>query len=287
MDGVINLWKPSGITSHDAVYKVRRALHERRVGHTGTLDPMAEGVLPICVGKATKIADYIAASRKTYLATMLLGKETDTQDITGNVTGECEKHITKEQLADAVGAFVGEIEQIPPMYSAVHHNGKRLYELARSGIVVERKPRKVTIYNINIVETDGDSVKLLVECSKGTYIRTLCHDIGKRMGSCACMSELCRTQSGIFTADESITLETLMAEGEKHLIPPDRFFKDLPKISVSEKDEWRIRNGAAIKTELPRGTRCRVYSRTGEFLCVSESRVVDGAIMLKMELSFY
>jgi tRNA pseudouridine55 synthase len=287
MDGIINLWKPTGMTSHDAVYKVRRALHIKRVGHTGTLDPLAEGVLPICVGKATKMADYISASQKTYIAVMALGRATNTQDITGDVTAQSEKHPSKEQILKAVSAFTGEIYQIPPMFSAVHHKGKRLYELARQGVTVEREPRKITIYNITVLDIEGKTVKILVECAKGTYIRTLCHDIGLALGTYACMTELVRTRSGVFLKDTSISLETLETEGEKHLIPPDEFFMDYEKIVLPEEDEKRVRNGVMIKADVEEDKHYRLYGGKGEFLCVSKGCTQNSEKYLKMELSFY
>ena len=287
MDGIINLWKPTGITSHDAVYKVRRALSVKRVGHTGTLDPLAEGVLPICVGKATKLADYIAADRKTYIATMRFGIETDTQDITGDVISRCDKQVTEEELCKAKASFTGDIMQVPPMYSAVHHKGRRLYELAREGIIVERQPRPVTIHSITVNSFCGSEAEIEVECSKGTYIRTLCHDIGKHLGTVATMARLIRTKSGVFSTDTAITLETLEKEGEHHLIPPDKFFEDLRKFIISASDEKKVRCGMQIKTNAPKGERVRLYIESGEFLCVSKCTESDKEKYFKMELSFY
>ena len=212
MNGVINIYKPKGMTSHDVVSKIRKISGIKKVGHTGTLDPDAKGVLPICIGKATKLADMLTFSDKRYTALLRLGVVTDTQDLTGNVLFEREVSVTKEEFLNATKKFVGEIEQIPPMYSAVKIGGKKLYELARKGIEVERKPRKITIYGINVLSFDGKDAKLDISCSKGTYIRTLCHDIGDLLGCGGCMAELVRTQSSIFKAEDAVSLDELTSE---------------------------------------------------------------------------
>ena len=198
--GVVNVNKPLGITSHDVVYNLRRILGIKKIGHTGTLDPDASGVLPMCIGRATKLAEFLMASDKQYLAELTLGAFTDTQDKSGNVIESFEVNVSKDDIISAANEFVGEIEQIPPMFSAVKHEGKRLYELAREGKSVERTPRLIKISGIEIknIDLDKKTVTMLVNCSKGTYIRTLCNDIGKRLGCGAYMSALERTKSGRF-----------------------------------------------------------------------------------------
>ena len=188
-NGIINVYKEIGFTSHDVVAKLRGILRTKKIGHTGTLDPNAEGVLPVCVGKATKLCEFLLEKSKTYRATMVLGKVTDTQDITGKVLAEKEVAVTKEQIVDTIESFIGGYDQIPPMYSALKVKGKKLYELARQGIEVERKPRFIMLDDIKILDISEDlcHITIDVSCSKGTYIRTLCHDIGDRLGCGACM----------------------------------------------------------------------------------------------------
>ena len=233
MNGVICVYKPGGISSHDCIYKVRRALGTRKVGHTGTLDPMAEGVLPICVGKATRASEMIMASEKVYKAELTFGAETTTADSEGEITRKSDKIITKEEFLNVLPKFTGEIEQIPPMYSAVHHNGQRLYKLAREGIEVERKPRKINIYKLEIenIDLENSEVTILVDCSKGTYIRTLCNDIGESLGTGGFMKSLIRTKCGGFNVENSITLEEFerLWKEEKFdeiLTPPSTYQKD-------------------------------------------------------------
>ncbi len=215
MNGIINVYKEQGYTSHDVVAKLRGILNMKKIGHTGTLDPEAVGVLPVCIGKATKLCDMITDWNKTYEAVMLLGVTTDTQDTTGQIISECEVNVSEVDILEACNSFVGEYNQIPPMYSALKHNGKKLYELARAGIEIEREPRKVTIKSIHINDIDledkGKKVTFTVECSKGTYIRTLCEDIGKKLGCGACMMKLIRTRVGCFGLDQSITVNEIAA----------------------------------------------------------------------------
>ncbi len=282
LNGVVNIWKPKGLTSHDVVSRVRRIAGMKRVGHTGTLDPMAEGVLPVCLGKATKAAYYITSSKKQYLAEMTLGIKTDTEDITGNILEQKEVCVSTEELKNATKEFLGEINQIPPMYSAVHFEGKRLYEIARKGITVERKPRKITVYNIEVQSFENNTAKLLIDCSKGTYIRTLCADIGDFLGSGATMSALVRTKSGIFAKENAVTLEEFEENPAEKIIPIDEFFCEFEKIYLTEKEEFKVRNGVPLKKALKQGT-YRVYAENGEFLCLSCS----DSETLKMKVSFY
>ena len=215
MDGIINVYKEPGFTSHDVVAKLRGILHMKKIGHTGTLDPDAQGVLPVCLGKATKLCGMITDWGKTYEAVMLLGKTTDTQDISGSVLSVSEVNADERKIIDVIISFVGGYEQVPPMYSALKHNGKKLYELARQGIEVERKSRHVDIGFIKINEMnlndDEKTVTFTVACSKGTYIRTLIDDIGKKLGCGACMLSLKRTRVGQFEIDDSITLNQISA----------------------------------------------------------------------------
>lgn len=214
MTGILNIYKEAGMTSHDVVAVVRGILHTKKVGHTGTLDPQAEGVLPICVGRATKVSSFLSDGGKTYLAELVLGVETDTEDLTGTVLKTSPPETDRAKVERAIMSFVGKYSQIPPMYSAIKVNGKKLYELARAGDIVEREPRDVIIYSIEITENRGDRIMIEVSCSKGTYIRTLCADIGKALGCGACMGALTRLRLERFDVSDSITLERLkdMAE---------------------------------------------------------------------------
>ncbi len=224
MDGVFNIYKEAGWTSFDVVAKLRGILKIRKVGHTGTLDPDATGVLPVCVGKATKLAAALTDSGKEYVAVMLLGRETDTQDAGGTVLREAEPETDPEKVREAVLGFTGGYDQVPPMYSAKKVDGKKLVDLARRGIEVERPPRRVEIPSIEIEEMRLPRVRMRIRCSKGTYIRTLCHDIGRRLGCGACMESLVRTAAGDFRIEDAVTLgelEKLRDEGrlEERMIP--------------------------------------------------------------------
>ena len=284
MNGVICVYKPKGISSHDCIYKVRRALGTKRVGHTGTLDPMAEGVLPICVGKATRASEMIMASEKVYKAEITFGAETTTADSEGEITRKSDKIVTKEEFLSILPRFIGEIEQIPPMYSAIHHQGKRLYQLAREGKEVERKPRKITIFNIELLSFSGDKAEIRVTCSKGTYIRTLCEDLGRAAGGSAHMSALIREQSGIFTIENSVKPEDIT---EDKLIPVDEMFKEYESIILNAENEGRVLNGAPIKYRCREGEIYRLYGEGGNFLCLSKGIMEEGESLLKMVKSFY
>lgn len=242
MDGVLAIWKAEGWTSHDVVAKARRLLGMKRIGHAGTLDPMVTGVLPLCLGRGTRVVEYIQERPKAYEATIRLGVATDTEDISGEVLEKAEvSNITEEQIREVLRSFVGEIDQIPPMFSALKVDGKRLYELAREGKTVERKSRKVTIYNIELVKLDLDGeypqFSFSVECSKGTYIRTLCVDVGKALGVPAAMASLIRTMSGGITQQQCLTLEQVeehMRNGtlEPLLVAPEKAIDHLPAATV-------------------------------------------------------
>ncbi len=220
MDGIINLYKPEGITSHDAVSAVRKLFMGTKAGHTGTLDPMASGVLPVCLGKATRITEYLLSNDKRYRCEMTLGIETDTQDIWGSIVMERKAELKASQILEAVSDFKGNIAQIPPLYSAIRINGKRLYEYARAGKNIQREPRNVKIYHIDVLSIQDNKVVLDVECSKGTYIRTLCHDIGTKLGCGAVMSRLERTVSGPFRIEDAVTLEEITVQTEEQFLLP-------------------------------------------------------------------
>ena len=289
MNGIIVLDKPQGKTSHAMVNFIRRMTGIKRVGHTGTLDPMATGVLPICIGSATKAADMLTLSDKGYRAEFVLGITTDTEDISGEVLTKTDVNLTVSEITDAIMSFCGEIEQIPPMYSAIKQNGKKLYELARQGIDVERQSRQVTIHSIDILNIDTEkwTVEIDVICSKGTYIRTLCADIGKKLGTGACMTSLRRTKTGEFTLDDAYTeeyIEENIEKLEKLVIPVDKMFVEYPAIYLNEKQTRSIVNGVRMTwRDGIEGQSYRLYDENKSFLCVS--KCIDGRLML--EKSFW
>lgn len=288
MNGIIILDKPVGKTSHDMVYTMRKLTGIKKVGHTGTLDPMATGVLPVCIGNATKVADMLTLSDKCYIAELILGMTTDTQDADGEVLTECEVSCTEDEIRSVINSFVGEIEQIPPMYSAIKQNGKKLYELARKGIEVARKSRKVTINSIDILEINGERVTIKVSCSKGTYIRTLCEDIGIKLHVGAYMNTLRRVKTGPFTIDESHTVKELnllkdAGNIDSVLIPVDRMFMEYPEIILNPKQVKSITNGVQMTYNGKEEQSYRVYDENKKFLCIS--KIVNGR--LKLEKSFW
>lgn len=274
LNGIILVDKPSDWTSHDVVSKLRGILHERRIGHSGTLDPMATGLLVVFVGRATRAVEFAEADSKEYIAGLRLGVSTDTQDITGNTLKSSNSLPSRAELEQALGAFKGEINQIPPMYSAIKVGGKKLYELARRGESVERKPRKITIDMLDIIgENDGDYI-LDIVCSKGTYIRTLCNDIGDALGCGGCMSSLRRVKAGVFSIEQAYTIDEIQAaanngELDASLISVDRLFSAYPALTVSDTAEKKLCNGNIIKLTSPNGI-YRVYSQTGAFLLLGE-----------------
>ena len=216
INGVLNVWKEAGFTSHDVVAKLRGILHQKKIGHTGTLDPDATGVLPVCLGKGTRLCDMLTDETKTYEALLHLGIATDTQDMSGTVTAEAPVTVTEEEVRDCIASFVGEQQQVPPMYSAVKVNGKKLYELAREGKEIARKARTIEVYDIRIRRfLPPDRVEMDIDCSKGTYIRTLCADIGKALGCGGHMAELLRTATGSFSLENAIRLDDLKALAEQ------------------------------------------------------------------------
>lgn len=249
MDGVIVIRKEKGFTSHDVVTKLRGILHMKKIGHTGTLDPDAEGVLPVALGKATRLVDMITDKEKTYEAVMRLGVVTDTQDMSGTVLSQTtELSVTEEELCTVVSSFVGDYMQVPPMYSALKVNGKKLYELAREGKTVERKPRPVHFYEIEILDISFPLVHFRVTCSKGTYIRTLCHDIGEKLGCGAAMESLLRTKVGRFTLDDAITLaqtEEAVQEGtiESKILGIEEILAEYPRVCCTKEGDRLLANG--------------------------------------------
>lgn len=264
-NGIIIVDKPSDWTSHDVVAKLRRHFGERRIGHAGTLDPMATGVLPIFVGRATRAVSFAADGDKEYLAGLRLGLVTDTQDITGNILQETHCAFTLEEIEAVLDNFRGEIAQIPPMYSAIKQQGKKLYELARAGQEVHREPRPVTIHRLDLLEqTSPTDFFLRVTCSKGTYIRTLCHDIGQRLGVGGCLYTLRRTRVSDFPVADAYTLPEILAHPnpQELLRPVDTCFASYAPLEVSADHEKKIRNGMQIPTDAPEGT-YRVYSQDG------------------------
>ena len=255
ISGILNIKKEAGFTSHDVVAKLRGIVHQKKIGHTGTLDPDATGVLPVCLGKATKLCDIIGDWDKTYEAVLLLGKETDTEDTSGKILEEKEVTVTEEEIQNIILSFQGTYDQIPPMYSAKKVNGKKLYELARQGIVIERKPCPVTLSSIHIKKIELPYVTFEVTCSKGTYIRSLCRDIGVKAGCGGCMAGLIRTRVSSFRIEEGFTLSEVEEMRDRdtlseHIIPVDKVFLHLPAVFVKEKGEKLLYNGNPIAENL-------------------------------------
>ena len=271
-DGIVIIDKPAGWTSMDVCAKLRGILKTKKVGHAGTLDPMATGVLPVFVGQATRGVSFAEEGRKEYIATLRLGEVTDTQDSTGTVLEQREVTVSRADVAAVIPRFIGEIQQIPPMYSAIKIGGQKLYDLARQGKAVERKPRTITIYALELLEQLSPAeYRLRILCSKGTYIRTLCHDIGQALGCGGCMSSLRRTMAAGYTIEEAVTLEQVQQQGQSLLRPVDTLFRLCGEYRiVSPKQEKLCRNGNAfsVETELPAGE-YRVYGQDGTFLCLS------------------
>ena len=280
ISGIINVYKEKGFTSHDVVAKLRGIFHQKKIGHTGTLDPDAVGVLPVCLGNATKLCDMLTDKNKTYIAVMRLGIVTDTLDLTGTVLEENEVKVSKKEVEDAIMSFVGEYEQVPPMYSALKVNGKKLYELAREGITVERKARLVNIFEINILEIKELEVTFEVKCSKGTYIRSLCDDIGAKLKCGACMKELKRTKVSSFNIENSLKLSQIeeLVKNEQiseYICAVDSVFENLDKATVKNKFEKLLSNGNQLvpevfeeKLEIFNGKKIRVYFSNGDFAAI-------------------
>lgn len=274
MDGLLNIRKEKGFTSHDVVAKLRGILRMKKIGHTGTLDPDAEGVLPVALGKATRLVEFLTEKEKTYEAVMRLGIETDTQDITGTVLYEKEVSVSKEEVKNAVLSFLGPQMQVPPMYSALKVDGKKLYELAREGKVVERTPRPVHFYAIEILEMNLPLVRFSVTCSKGTYIRTLCNDIGTVLGCGACMESLLRTKSGRFTLSESYTLKEIQEAADAGTVQElilgiEEILGEYPRVCCTENGDKLLRNGNPM-TKAAVGTTVSGFVR----MCLSDGTFI-------------
>ena len=277
MTGIVIVDKPAGWTSQDVTARLRRVFGTRRIGHGGTLDPMATGVLPVFVGRATRGVEFFEHADKTYEAVLRLGTVTDTQDSTGTVLEKRPVTVTEAEFRDILPKFTGEIAQIPPMYSAIKVDGKKLYELARAGKEIERKPREITIFSLDLLEFTGETAKIRVHCSKGTYIRTLCHDIGAALGCGGCMEALRRTAAGEYTLADSVELDTLLSaeHPEDYLRDVDTLFRQYPAVTLTEKQTLRCRNGNSFSIALPEG-RYRAYDSQGTFLMLAK---VQGGIM--------
>lgn len=271
-NGIIIIDKPAGWTSMDVCAKLRGILKTKKIGHAGTLDPMATGVLPVFVGQATRAVSFAEGGEKEYVAGLRLGRTTNTQDTEGETLTQSPVTVGREELEAVLPRFTGEISQIPPMFSAIKINGQKLYDLARQGKEVERKARAVTIFALEVVEQVSETDYILrIRCSKGTYVRTLCHDIGQALGCGGCMFSLRRTMAAGFTLDESVTLEQMQEGGEALLRPTDSLFRDRPDYRLkTQKQEERCRNGNPffIQENLPEGE-YRIYGREGAFLCLS------------------
>ena len=275
MNGIVIVDKPQGWTSQDVTARLRRVFNTRRIGHGGTLDPMATGVLPVFVGRATRGVEFFEHAEKTYETVLLLGITTDTEDITGTVLTERDAFVTGEQLEEVLKKFRGEILQVPPMYSALKINGQKLVDLARRGREVERQPRPITIHELTLLGMEAEGIRLRVRCSKGTYIRTLCKDIGEALGCGGCMAALRRVAAGEYTATESVPLQTLLEteNPEQYLRPVDSMFRNYPQVTLTPKQETRCRNGNSFSVEMEAGT-YRAYGQNGEFLMLA--KVEDG-----------
>ena len=271
MNGIVIVDKPEGWTSNDVVSKLKGVLHTRRVGHGGTLDPMATGVLPVFVGRATRGVEFFEHAEKTYETVLRLGITTDTEDITGTVLAEQDAFVTEKMVETVLAQFRGDIMQVPPMYSALKVNGQKLYDLARKGREVERQPRPVTIHELTLLGMEAQGIRLRVRCSKGTYIRTLCKDIGAALGCGGCMAQLRRVQAGEYTAVEAVPLAMLIeAENpEIYLRPVDTMFASCPAVTLTPNQEKRCRCGNAFSVTMENGT-YRAYSQNGEFLMLAK-----------------
>ena len=277
MNGIVIIDKPAGWTSQDVTARLRRVFNTRRIGHGGTLDPMATGVLPVFVGRATRGVEFFEHAEKAYETVLRLGLTTDTEDITGTVLEQKEVHVTETEFSGTLQQFRGKIKQIPPMYSALKVNGQKLCDLARKGREVERQPREIEIFELTLLEFGGDTARLRVRCSKGTYIRTLCKDIGEALGCGGCMESLRRVQAGEYTIGEAVPLQTLLdcKDPGQYLRQVDTMFRSYPAVTLTPNQEKRCRNGNSFTVQMTDGT-YRAYSQTGEFLMLA--KVEDGVM---------
>ena len=287
-NGILVIDKSAGWTSQDVAAKLRGVFHERRVGHGGTLDPMATGVLPIFIGRATRAAEFLESAEKEYVAGLRLGVVTDTQDTSGNILETHPVAVTREEVQAALRQFLGPIEQIPPMYSAIKINGQKLYELARRGQEVARRPRSITIHALELLEGEGADWTVRVRCSKGTYVRTLCHDLGRALGCGGCMSSLRRTRAGSFTLAQAVTMQQVLdfaagQDPQQLLMPVDAVFAAHPPLIVTLGQAAKLKNGAQVKDwQFQPGT-YRVYAEDGEFLLLGR---VEGGVLTTIKSFF-
>ena len=267
MNGIVIIDKPQGWTSQDVTARLRRVFNTRRIGHGGTLDPMATGVLPVFVGRATRGVEFFEHAEKTYETVLRLGITTDTEDISGTVLTQQDAFVTGSMLEEVLEKFRGEIMQVPPMYSALKVNGQKLVDMARKGKTVERQPRPITIHELTLLGMEAEGIRLRVRCSKGTYIRTLCKDIGEALGCGGCMAALRRVSAGEYTIGEAVPLAELLETDspEKYLRDVDTMFRGYPAVTLTPNQEKRCRNGNAFTNPLADGT-YRAYSQRGEFL---------------------
>ena len=284
MDGIVIVDKPQDWTSQDVTARLRRVFGTRRIGHGGTLDPMATGVLPVFVGRATRGVEFFEHAEKTYETVLRLGLTTDTEDITGTVLTEAPVSFTEEQLEKTLESFRGEIMQIPPMYSALKVNGQKLCDLARKGKTVERQPRPITIHELTLLEQGENILRLRVRCSKGTYIRTLCKDIGEALGCGGCMESLRRVSAGEYTIDEAVPLQELLDTESpgNYLRDVDTMFRNYPAVTLTPNQEKRCRNGNPFSVKMEEGT-YRAYSQSGEFLMLAK---VENGVMATVKSFF-
>ena len=284
MNGIVIVDKPEGWTSQDVTARLRRVFNTRRIGHGGTLDPMATGVLPVFVGRATRGVEFFEHAEKTYETVLRLGLTTDTEDVTGETLEQREVNISELEFLGILPQFRGEIQQIPPMYSALKVNGQKLCDLARKGVEVERKPRNITIFELECLEFTGLTARLRVRCSKGTYIRTLCKDIGAALGCGGCMESLRRVQAGEYTIAESVPLATLLevADPGQHLRDVDTMFRNYPSVTLTPKQELRCRNGNSFSVTMADG-QYRAYGENGEFLMLAQ---VESGVMSTIKSFF-
>ena len=287
-NGILVIDKSAGWTSQDVAAKLRGVFHERRVGHGGTLDPMATGVLPVFIGRATRAAEFLESAEKEYVAGLCLGVVTDTQDTSGTVLETNSVCVTRAQLEAALRQFLGPIEQTPPMYSAIKINGQKLYELARRGQEVARRPRSITIHALELLEGEGADWTIRVRCSKGTYVRTLCHDLGRALGCGGCMSSLRRTRAGSFTLAQAVTMQQVLdfaagQDPQQLLMPVDAVFAAHPPLIVTLGQAAKLKNGAQVKDwQFQPGT-YRVYAEDGEFLLLGR---VEGGVLTTIKSFF-
>ena len=284
MNGIVIVDKPQEWTSQDVTARLRRVFNTRRIGHGGTLDPMATGVLPVFVGRATRGVEFFEHAEKTYEAVLRLGLTTDTEDTSGTVLEEREVHISETEFSNILPQFRGKIMQVPPMYSALKINGQKLVDLARKGRTVERQPREIEIFELTLLEFSGCAARLRVRCSKGTYIRTLCKDIGEALGCGGCMAALRRVSAGEYGIENAVPLQELLEtdQPETYLKNVDTMFSNYPAITLTEKQEQRCRNGNSFTLSADNG-RYRVYGQNGEFLALSQ---VDDNIMSTIKSFF-